>query len=240
MLIYAPLLRRAEKIIFGCRAQLELWCARYRLDEERCQVIYNGVDERKFPAEENAKPSISGLRLDGTEFVIGTVGTLRKQKNHVELLAALARLQELRGNFRAIIVGEGSERAGLEQRIRELGLEDRVSLLGELEDVRPILKIIDVFVLTSITETFSNAALEAMSMGKAVILSDTGGAREMVQHGKCGYVYPPGDIATLAALMERLATDVKTRHALGGSARSAVLEKFTDARMLVEYEQILS
>jgi glycosyltransferase involved in cell wall biosynthesis len=240
MLLYAPLLRRAEKIIFGCQAQLELWRARYRLDEARCHVIYNGVDERKFAAEGRTRPSVPGLRLDGTEFVIGTVGTLRKQKNHAELIAALAHLQVPHGIFRAIIVGEGPERSSLEQQIRELGLEDRVSLLGELEDVRPILEIIDVFVLTSITETFSNAALEAMSMGRAVILSDTGGAREMVEHGTSGYVYPPGDIATLAALLERLARDAETRRVLGAGARSTVLEKFTNARMLVEYEQSLS
>ncbi len=242
MLLYRPLIRRAHKVIFGCRLQLELWVSRYGLDRQKCSVIYNGIDEARFsPVVAGAKPGPAelGFNLHDSDFVIGAVGTLWSNKNHVELIAALSHLKDTLPNARLVIAGEGPERERLEAAARASGLSDRVSLLGELDDVRPILQVTDVFVLPSISETFSNAALEAMSMEKAVILSNTGGMSEMVRDGVDGYIYERGDVGHLATLIAQLASAPDSRRTIGRNARCTVLERFTFDRMASEYQQLL-
>ena len=111
--------------------------------------------------------------------------------------------------------GDGPLREQLLRRAVELEIADRVHFIGEVEDVRPVLAAMDVFVLPSIAvESFSNAALEAMSMGRPVILSDIGGAREMIDDGVEGYVVSPTELARAAAGDHRRAV---RRHAASGS-----------------------
>jgi len=242
MLIFRPLIKRVEKVVFGCRAQLDLWCRRYGLDPEKCTFIYNGVDDTKFspePASENPTLDDGELLADERGFLIGSIGQLRPVKNQIELILALARMKDTLPEARLIIIGDGSERDALQLAAEQHGLSERVSFLGQVDDVRPVLGEIDLFVLPSISETFSNAALEAMAMGKAVILSDTGGAREMVQDGVTGYVYHQGDIGALADLIVGLANDSAARGEMGERARALVLRKFSFERMMDDYRRIL-
>lgn len=242
MQIYRPLMKRADKIVFGCQVQLQHWCAQYELQTERCEVIYNGVDEERFICEITdsvAKQTIARESSDFPEFVVGTVGQLRPVKNQIELILALAHLKDRLPNMRLLIIGDGSERERLESIVEDQDLSDRVTFLGALDDVRPAVKSLNLFVLTSISETFSNAALEAMAMGKTVILSDTGGAREMIEDGINGYIYERGDRRALAALIEQLERDPEKRRTIGENARATVLAKFTFGRMISEYEYLL-
>jgi glycosyltransferase involved in cell wall biosynthesis len=89
------------------------------------------------------------------------------EKNHEVLLTTLRRLRVARVDAHLVIAGNGPLRDQLLRRAAELEIADRVNLVGEFEDVRPVLAAIDVFVLPSVAvESFSNAALEAMSMGR--------------------------------------------------------------------------
>ena len=243
MLLYRHLVRHAQNVIFGCDAQLKLWRDRYVLRPEICSVIYNGVDETKFaPGKASVKfdKESLGVDLEDSDFVIGAVGQLRSEKNHIELITALAKLKDTVPSAKLVIVGGGEERERLVAATKANGLNDRVSLPGQYEDVRPILKRMDVFVLPSVSETFSNAALEAMSMGKTVILTDTGGAREMLQNGVNGFFYKSGNTDFLVSLVEQLATNPETIRSIGKRARETVLERFSFTRMACEYEQMLS
>lgn len=242
MLIYAPLLRRIELIIFGCQAQLTLWCKRYRLESKNSRVFYNGVDISRFSAMGHRSRSgrrIVDWSLNEHDVLIGIIGQLRQVKNQGELLRAFWHIKDEVPEARVVLVGDGPERNNLEKLINDLNLGSRVRLLGQVDDVYPILKSIDIFVLTSISETFSNAALEAMAMSKAVILSDTGGAREMVVDGVDGYIYAQGNVEALAGILKSLAAKNDDRLKLGDSARATVLAKFSFAEMVDLYQELL-
>ncbi len=100
--------------------------------------------------------------------------------------------------------------------------------------------MMDVFILPSSAEIFSNAALEAMAMARAVVLSDIGGAAEMVQHGKSGMLFPTGDIDTLASILADLHASPEMRRSLGIAARRRVLELFRFADMVSRYATLQS
>jgi glycosyltransferase involved in cell wall biosynthesis len=113
-------------------------------------------------------------------------------------------------------------------------------LVGAADEVRPLLGLADAFALTSTAvETFSNAALEAMAMGLPVILSRIGGAAEMVEAGRIGFLYSPGNVAELAKHIAALARDEALTRKMGAEAASRVQGEFAFARMLGEYRNLL-
>jgi glycosyltransferase involved in cell wall biosynthesis len=116
-----------------------------------------------------------------------------------------------------------------------------VHFVGAVEDVRPVLAALDIFVLPSIeVESFSNAALEAMSMGRPVILSDIGGAREMITDGVEGYVVSPTELAArLPALIAALYSDQRKRQQMGVAARNRAVNCFSVPAMVAGYRGLL-
>jgi glycosyltransferase involved in cell wall biosynthesis len=104
-----------------------------------------------------------------------------------------------------------------------------------------VLAALDIFVLSSIAvESFSNAALEAMSMGRPVILSDIGGAREMITDGVEGYVVSPTELAArLPALIAALYSDQRKRQQMGVAARNRAVNCFSVPAMVAGYRGLL-
>jgi glycosyltransferase involved in cell wall biosynthesis len=242
MIIYAPLLRRTKHLVFGCRLQRDQWVERYRLPAANCRVIYNGVEEARFNTRSVAQTRSQlrrryGIPVDA--FVAISVGGMRPEKQQTDLIQAVAALASRGLPVHALLVGDGDERRAIERRIVDLGARDRVHLAGAADDVRPFLKLADAFVLTSATETFSNAALEAMAVGLPVVLSRIGGAAEMVEVGRNGLLYAPGDVTELAGHIAALAGNKDLTRTMGLAAMTQVHGRFGFARMLDEYRTLL-
>lgn len=243
MIIYRPALRRAARLVFGCRAQQDLWISRYGLDSNRCIHIYNGVDLERFsplglPADRDALRKSIGCSAD--EIVIVSVAQFRREKKQGDLIAACSLLCRQGYPVRLVLVGDGPERSRLLQEVEKTGAGEFVRFLGQIEDVRPILGAGDIFALSSVAvETFSNAALEAMAMGMPVVLSDIGGAAEMVREEVNGYLYPPGDVPALAQKLALLAKDAAARERMALQARRMVQERFSFETMLQQYAKLM-
>jgi glycosyltransferase involved in cell wall biosynthesis len=244
MTAYGPLLRQADHLVFGSRVQMEKWVAGHDLRQSACEVIYNGVDVGRFSVGQvnDARESLRNvLGLASDDLVIGTVGRLAPEKNHQQLISAVKQLADGIGNLKALIVGEGPERPLLEARIESEGLRNRVVLCGALDDVRPALELIDIFVLPSVAvETFSNAALEAMAMERCVLLSDVGGAREMIVDGESGRICRKGDVDSLTASLSQLTESRAERARLGQNARNRVSTEFSMDAMIRRFEVLLN
>jgi glycosyltransferase involved in cell wall biosynthesis len=242
--IYAPLLRSCDQIVFGCAGQRDLWVDKYGLSLERSQVIYNGVDTDLFNpdwTDELGQAMRLQLGIPGDAVVVGSVGRLDPEKSFDLLLAAVARLYARGRDVYLMVVGEGNERGRLEHLARDLGVEGRVKLVGLLHDVRPAISAMDIFALPSTAvETFSNAALEAMAMARAVVLSRMGGAAEMVEHGKSGMLFPVGDGTALTKILENLSESADLRRSLGLAARQRVEASFRFRDMVSQYKGLLT
>jgi glycosyltransferase involved in cell wall biosynthesis len=159
-------------------------------------VIYNGVDMGEFsekPLHGEREASRSVLGFADSDFVIGVTAALRPEKNHAQLVDAVAKLRERNIAARALLIGDGEMRGQIESRARLLGVPDYVTITGFQSDVRPFVLACDTTVLCSVTEALSLAAIEAMALGRPVVHSNVGGAPEMIIPGWNGFLFPVND-----------------------------------------------
>lgn len=242
MLIYAPLFRRARIVVFGSAYQQELWINRYKLSPSRCTYIYNGVDTDFFncsTSNDLSETLRTKLRIPKNGLIVGSIGQFRKEKQYQVVIRACEELRKFCDmDVHCILVGGGFEEQSLREFVDERGCSSYVHLVDAQEDVRPYLEAMDIFVLSSISETFSNAALEAMAMKLPVVLPRVGGCPEMVKEGETGYIYEPGDIAGFVDCLYRLASDKDLRNRMGNAARSRVEVDFAVRSMVAAYTNL--
>jgi len=239
---YMRVLQYLDWTVYGCELQRDAWLSSDSPMRSRSSVIYNGVDLNRFAA---ARVSAAGLRpqfdIGENAFVVGSVGRLAAEKNQMPLIDAVADLRASGADVHLMLVGDGPMRSALEQRAVERGISGAVTLTGAMADVRTALRTFDVFVLPSLSETFSNAALEAMAMQLPVILTRTGGASEMIEHGKEGYIVDVAELPRqLPALLDQLRSDnvMRTRMATAASIRAQ--REFSWDAMLAAYRSMLA
>lgn len=189
----------------------------------RTHLCYNGVDTSIF------RPSGEPRDHDG-EIVIGTICALRPEKRLDWLVEAFARVQKQAPNLRLLIVGNGAVREALERQVAELGIGGVTRFEPATQDVPTWLQRIDVFALTSETESFPNALLEAMACGRCVVASNVGGVAEMVDEGKNGLLFEVGNVEQLAAKLAVAAQDSALRRTLGEEAARTAVERFSIER----------
>lgn len=240
MLIDRGFMLMADCLVFVSENQARYWQRRGVISRQ-IKVIHNGIDARLFQPEQHRAESRLIRRQLGfanTDFLIGMVALLRPEKNHIQLLAAVARLRRQGIAAKALLIGDGSMRTAIEATARLLKIERFIEITGYQDDVRPYVAACDAVALCSFTEALSLAAIEAMAMEKPVVHSEVGGAAEIVLPGYNGYLFPVGDTP---ALVQRLSLLAERKHAelLGRNARRVVETKFAEKNMVDSYEQTL-
>jgi glycosyltransferase involved in cell wall biosynthesis len=239
MQLYRPVFKRCDLLIYVSEKQREYWQGK-GFAGKRDIVIHNGVDLERFrdrsdSSQREAMRARCGFSAD--DLLIGICAALRPEKAHGDLLLALSHLRERGISAKLLIVGDGPERSAIEQKTVALKLSRCVFITGFKDDVRPYLAICDVIVLAShAIETFSIAALEAMAMGKPLVLTRIGGAEEQVVAGQNGYLYEPGDIEGLSDKLAALQLEA-TRKRMGTASRDRVESLFSEGRMMEQFER---
>ena len=241
MLLYRPLFNRSDLLIYVCESQRAHWRAE-GIRPARDEVIHNGIDTAHYTesrTSEELRVFRRSLGVHDEDYLIGLCSVFRPEKAHADLLAAISRLRAHRFPAKGLLIGDGPQRAAIERAARRLGLAQHVVITGLREDVRPFIGACDVMTLVSHSvEAFSLAALESMSLGKPMVMSNVGGATELVTHGEQGFIYQPGDIEALTMHLRNL-TDRPLRERLGRAAALRVRERFTVQAMADRFADCL-
>ena len=185
------------------------------------------------PAERGVPRTACGR--GGCDAVVIHVSNFRPVKRVGAVLEIFRRLRE-RMRARLVLVGDGPDRPGLEQRVAQLGLHDAVEFVGEQQDVVPWLSAADVFLLPSAQESFGLAALEAMACEVPVVASRVGGLPEVIEDGVTGFLCEPDDLDGMVARSAELLANPGLRERLGQAGAQLVRTKFCEDLIVPEYE----
>ncbi|HET9625132.1 MAG TPA: N-acetyl-alpha-D-glucosaminyl L-malate synthase BshA [Kofleriaceae bacterium] len=209
---------------------------RFAIAAERIEVIGNFVDLERFAAPDVRDPdTMAALFADRTPGpILFHVSNFRPIKRPLDLVEVLARVRRTLP-ARAVLVGDGPERAAVARRADELGVRDAVCLLGRRDDFARLLGHADGFVLPSESEGFGVAALEAMAAGVPVFGYAVGGLPEVVADG-AGTLVPCCDVDALAAAVVAAIGDPARRDAMGRAARARAVDRFGDRAAIARYE----
>jgi len=175
-------------------------------------------------------PNAGATRLRGGRHIVST-GRLEKIKGYEALIRAFAKVHAAMPDSRLTIVGEGRDRDNLEALITSLGLSQSISLPGSTTDVGPALADADLFVLSSRSEAFSNALIEAMAAGLPIIATDCAGPLAVLTPGRNGLIVPIENVDALAGAMLLVLSDVALRRRLSESALETVSRYHPDRIM---------
>jgi glycosyltransferase involved in cell wall biosynthesis len=212
-------------------------------------LIYNGVaPERLDPPQAQRMNVRAELGIGADEWALVILANLHPYKGHADVLAALGLLEKaaaLPKAWRLLLIGRDVDNQFLQLRAMaaELQIEDHLLFLGERSDVPRLLRAADIGILPSHEEGFSNALLEMMGAGLAIIATEVGGNNEALNGGECGLLVPPRDPPALADAILHL-KDRRLCAALGAKARCRVEAEFSletcVQRHLAFYQNLMS
>ena len=224
----------ADAVVVNCDFLRRHLIEDERVPARKIRLCYNGIDLTRFCPTQGADRPLT----------IGTVcALLRPEKDVRTLIGAFARVRGLQPDMRLLIVGGGPEKAPLEQAAREAGAAASVRFEPPTSRIPELLSEIDIFVLPSLSEAFSNALMEAMASGCCVVASNVGGNPELVKDGETGLLFKAGDPADLAVALRKLIERPELRKELAANALTFVTELSIESaarRMGEVYASLLS
>lgn len=175
--------------------------------------------------------------------LVGTIGELKRLKGQHDFILAANEIAKQNVDARFVIVGIDTSykkdfRRGLKRLVKVFGLDDRFLFLDWIEDTAPLLAALDIFVSASHSESFGLAILEAMASGKAIVATETEGAKELIENGKSGKLVAVKEPLEIAAAVNEFLSDIKTREIFGKQAQKTAREKFSLERMIEQTEKV--
>lgn len=215
--LYRQSLRGTDYAVAVCEAARQRFAADGMRPRRALLSVPNGIRLERFrPADDVARQSlVAELGLPTGSRIIGTVGRLQPVKDHALLLRAFAKVRVQVPEAALVIVGDGPLRAALEAQAEQAGLSDAVRFMGDRHDVPRLLTGMEVFALTSTSEGYSVALLEACASSLPIVATDVGGNREIVRHGINGRLVPSGDTAAIATALIALLRGGEQAAAMG-------------------------
>lgn len=231
--------RGASELVFVSEPLRRAYQATQPLRLDRTTSIPNGVDCSTFrPGNDVALRE--ELKLQPDDILVGAVGNIRLPKAYDVFLRAAASLRRVSNRYKFVIVGEGmgplrDELVLLRDR---LGIREAVYFAGFREHVERIMQNLDLFLITSRSEGFSLATVQAMASGIPVVATRCGGPEEIVSDGVSGLLVDTDSPEQIAEAVERLMRDEGLRQRLTRVARESAKKQFSTNTMVARYEAL--
>jgi glycosyltransferase involved in cell wall biosynthesis len=202
-------------------------------------TIYNGVDLSRFtPGRDDSLRRELGVGKD--QWLIGTIGNIRPAKGYEFFLRAARRIVDQQPGCRFVIVGEGAGEGlrRLHDLRQQLGLQEMVHFAGFRGDTVTVLHNFDLYLLSSSSEGFSIACLEAMACGLPVVATRSGGPEEIIGDGDDGLLVPPASPEAMAGAVLKLLGNPERRGQIAARAIDTVTRRFALQTMLDHYANL--
>lgn len=230
----------ADRLVTVCHAFAEELASNTGVPIAKISVQHNSIRARRAASPADAQALRLKLGIGTGESVLLAVGRLSKEKAHVDLVAAFARLRETNHELgcKLIIVGGGPERGMLEAAARSRGIHADVIFTGQVNDVQPFYAAADVFVLPSHSEGSPNVLLEAMAANLPIVATAVGGVPEIVENNESALLVPANDPNAMAAAIARLLREEDLGRRLTTNAAELVASRYAPGQYVRSLAEI--
>ena len=230
---------RRTRMIAVSQAVADNFCGSGLPLRRRLSVILNAIDLNEFQPALNVRTETRpALDLHEADFAVGIIGQITPRKGQLELLRAFARVQVELPQAVLVIVGaplfnqDHKYLELLERTVLKISTASRVRILGPRSDVPAIMQSLDLLVVNSAAEPFGLVAVEAMACGTPVLAAATGGLCEIIEHGKDGWLVPPGDESAMANELVSLSRQPALRSMIAEEGRKKAASHFSSDRYM--------
>lgn len=232
--------RFANCIISNSEAAKDVLSCRNKISDEKINVVYSGVNINDFNPEFKSNFSKKEWGLEQHDFVVGTILRLHREKGADYLPEIVTRVKEKIPLVKFLVIGDGPLKEKIEEEIKKLSLNKNIIVAGWIspENIPSLLSFFDLFFLPSQEESFPQAVLEAMAMGKPVIATHVGGVSEAVLDGITGKLVPSGDWLALAESIVWMFNHRDERIQMGNEGRKRVVKLFSMDNMINKTQKI--
>jgi glycosyltransferase involved in cell wall biosynthesis len=217
--------RLAHRVICPSRANRYQYLLRQLVSEDRCQVIPNGLDPQRYAPVKSREEIKRDLGLNPAECYVVSVGRLSDQKRVDWLVHAWALVEKQKTDATLLIIGDGEERAFLENLAKELNLQ-HCQFLGRQPDGWRYFQAADCGVITTMFEAQPYALLEAMACGCPMIGTMADGVAETIEDGHTGLRVRVADPEALAQAIQRLLSDTPLCQSMSQAAQAKVKREY--------------
>jgi len=224
---------RRTIVVLPSRTLVKIATQQWRLPVRSLRYISNGIDCARF--------AVSWRQAEKAEpLIIGTVASLRPEKNLNRLIRAfaLARGDRPAGDLQLLIVGDGRERGALEKCAKEVGCAEAVRFVGATDEPESYLAKMNIFAMSSDTEQMPLTVLEAMASGLPIVSTDVGDIADMVSPDNLPYVTKLSDEGGLRRSLVALIDSAATRAVLGQLNSQKAFANFNYAQMASKYAEL--
>ena len=240
--------RWAEQVAGACTTQFvsvadamtEQYLAAGIGTPDKYVTIHSGMNIDAFlnaPRDDSFRESL-GISKD--DLVVGKMARLFRLKGHEFLFAAAPRIVAAVPNVKFLLVGDGIYRERFERLVTEMGLRGRFVFAGLVppQEIPRFVASMDLLVHLSLREGLPRAIPQALACGKPVVAFDVDGAREACLDGQTGLLVRAEDGTALAGAVIRLLQDTSLAHTMGAQGRELVTERFSEARMVQQLDEL--
>jgi len=207
------------------------------IPEKKIKVIYNGIDPLQVDSNEVEKLKTQ-LQIPESAKILGTVARLDPIKNQAMMLEAFSQVIANAPNTYLIIVGDGEERGKLERTVDKLNIRENVKFVGYITQPVNYIKMMDVFLLSSLSEGTSMTLLEALSLSKPCVVTDAGGNAEVIQDGVNGLVTENKMTLAFATAINKLIKNDEQLKEYSQNSLTVFNENFTNSAMNLQYQKL--
>ncbi|WDS36905.1 glycosyltransferase [Pseudoxanthomonas sp.] len=238
--LYGKSMACTHAVAAVCEAARDEFQQRKDLPTQKIVAVPNGIHVERFePTSAEARQRLrQTLGVSEDTRLAGFVGRLTWAKDHATLVQAFRLVREQLPDTALVLIGDGPLRPALEALAQSEGIADRVFFLGDRNDIDALLRGLDLFVMSSVTEGYSVALLEACASGLPIVATRVGGNPEIVRDGINGALVTPGVPPELAAAMVGILGNETRALRMGRAGRDWVLQHGSLSAMAARYAEI--